>query len=31
MGKFQNLEGQKFGKLLVLERAKSYIEPSGRK
>lgn len=31
MAKFQNLKGQRFGKLLVLERAESRIEPSGRK
>lgn len=31
MARFQDLKGQKFGKLLVLERAESNIEPSGRK
>lgn len=31
MAKFQDLKGEKFGRLLVLERAESYIEPSGRK
>lgn len=31
MARFQDLKGRKFGKLLVLERAESNIEPSGRK
>lgn len=31
MGKFIDLTGQKFGKLLVLERAENRIQPSGQK
>lgn len=31
MNKVKNLVGQKFGRLFVLERAKSHIQPSGQK
>lgn len=31
MSEFQDLTGQRFGKLTVLERADDYISPSGHK
>lgn len=31
MGKLKDLTGQRFGRLVVIERAENYVQPSGQK